>query len=45
MILYKLKERGKIKQDDISVAMKDLNDVIKDVDVDDVTPPKSAQEK
>ncbi|MFQ6621490.1 hypothetical protein Gotur_001788 [Gossypium turneri] len=45
MILYKLKEKGKIKQDDISVAMKDLNDVIKDVDVDDVTPPKSAQEK
>lgn len=41
MILYKLKERGKIKQDDISVAMKDLDDVIKDVDVDDVTPPKS----
>ncbi|XVE96661.1 hypothetical protein REPUB_Repub02eG0241900 [Reevesia pubescens] len=33
-ILYKLKEMGKIKQEDISVAMKDIDHVIKDLDVD-----------
>ncbi|KAE8654184.1 hypothetical protein F3Y22_tig00117056pilonHSYRG01074 [Hibiscus syriacus] len=46
MILYKLKEMGKIKEDDVSVAMKDLDDVIKDVNVDDMSgPAKSTQEK
>ncbi|GMJ05024.1 hypothetical protein HRI_004171600 [Hibiscus trionum] len=44
MILHKLKEMGKIKQDDISDAMKDLDDVIKDVD-DVNDPAKSTQEK
>ncbi|XVE50835.1 hypothetical protein DITRI_Ditri01bG0195700 [Diplodiscus trichospermus] len=34
-ILYKLKETGKIKQEDISVAMKDFEAVIKDLGVDE----------
>ncbi|XWS09680.1 hypothetical protein CRYUN_Cryun39dG0009700 [Craigia yunnanensis] len=47
-ILYKLKEIGKIKQEDISVAMKDIDDVIKDLDVEDqsvsdVIPAQSSQ--
>ncbi|KAK8623020.1 hypothetical protein V6N13_117915 [Hibiscus sabdariffa] len=46
MILHKLKEMGKIKQDDVSMAMKDLGDVIRDINVDDVrAPAKSTQEK
>ena len=42
-ILYKLKEMGKIKQEDISVAMKDLD--VDDQSVSDVIPAQSSQKK
>ncbi|XP_022717886.1 two-pore potassium channel 1-like [Durio zibethinus] len=49
-ILYKLKEMGKIKQEDISFAMKDIDDVIKDLyvanqSVSDMIPAQSSQNK
>ncbi|XP_022753906.1 two-pore potassium channel 1-like [Durio zibethinus] len=43
-ILFKLNEMGKIKQDDIVAAMKDIDDVIKDPGVDD-QPDQSSQKK
>ncbi|XWS27734.1 hypothetical protein CRYUN_Cryun25bG0006000 [Craigia yunnanensis] len=42
-ILYKLKEMGKIKQEDISATMKDLD--VDDQPVSDVIPAQSSQKK